>query len=117
MPRLQRADRLADAEQRRDEVLEMRRERDQELGLGLAIERIGRVAGGGEARRQRRIGFVQCLDKAAVQHRQTVARVEVREGEAMVEYRYRCVRTHAASRWHSGVSYLPRSAGFASCGI
>ena len=118
MPRLERAHLVADAEQRGEEVLEMRRERDQELGLGLAVERIGRVAGGGEARRQRRDrpravprrSGGRCVASA-------VARVEVGEGETVRrDVEHRCVRTaRGGSRSrNSGVSYLPRSAGLAS---
>ena len=95
MPRLERADLIDDSKQRRDEVLEMRRQRDQELGLGLAVQRVGSAAGGDEARRKRRIGLVQCLGEPAVDRLQPLACIEIREGEAVVESQHRCMRHRA----------------------
>ena len=109
---LERAHVLADAEECGDEVLEMRRERDEELGLGLALQRIGCAAGGGKARSQRRIGLAQCLDEASIERQQAVARVEVREGETVVECGWRFVEEQAAPRQFGCI--LPPEKGPAS---
>ncbi len=56
MLRLMRQHLGLDAEQRGDEILEMRREVDDEIGFVLGSELLGRGAAGGEQREQAGIG-------------------------------------------------------------
>ncbi len=59
VPRLERAHVGLDPEQRRDEVLEVRAQRDQQLGLRLARERVGAAARRVQARGERGVSGLQ----------------------------------------------------------
>ena len=72
-------DRVGDAEQRADEVVEMRRQVDQQLGMVLALERVGRGPRGVETRREIAVGGRQMVAKQRVDADQAVTRVEVTE--------------------------------------
>ena len=85
VPGLERAHFGLDAEQRRDEVFEMRPERDQELRLGLALQRIRVGARRGEARRKYRIRRLQMVDESTVDTRRPVALIEIGENEPVGE--------------------------------
>ncbi len=83
--RLQRPHVGLDAEERAQEVLEMRPERDQEFGLLLAREVRRARTCGGESGRQRRVGLLQVGDEQLVDAGRARRRIEVRERETVRE--------------------------------
>ena len=102
--RLERAHLGFDAEQRRDEILEVRRERDQQLRLVLARSSAsGRCARRGEPVGERRVSAAQVRDEQRVDARRALADVEVGEREAGGE-RERSGRSVGMAALRSGPS-------------
>jgi hypothetical protein len=83
MARLQRKNIDLDSKKVRDEVLEVRCQRDQELRLGLCRQRRWIGAGGDEPVRQRRVGLRKVRQEERVDARGALDRIEVGEGQAM----------------------------------
>ena len=81
MSRFERAERGFDAEQRAQEILEMRPERDQQLGLGLGREGTGFGACRTQTRDERRICGFEMRDEKAVEARRALDRIKVGENE------------------------------------
>ena len=79
--RLERAHLGHDPEQCGEEVLDVGGERDQELRLALAIERVRLASRGGEPIGQRRVRLVEVRDEQRVDARRTFATVEIGESE------------------------------------
>ena len=70
---------LLDAEQRREEVLEVRRDGDQEIAFRPIAQQCGISACLGELRRQRRVRGREVRDEQAVEGLRACGRVEVGE--------------------------------------
>ena len=83
--RLERAHGRHDAEQVRQEVFQVRREREQEVGLGLGRQRVGRRAPRRQPVGEPRIGGAQVLAEQRVDARQAVVRMQVGEREPVGE--------------------------------
>ena len=79
-----------DAEQCRDEVLQMRRERDQQLRFRLLRQRIGLGARGDQTFGQGRIALFQVFQERRIDARKPCARIQVGKGEAEIEHRWTC---------------------------
>ena len=76
------------AEEPGDEVFEMRGQRDQELGFGLAGEAVWLCARCCQRVPQRRVGCVEMREESGVQTMQAIARVEVLELQAEGERKH-----------------------------
>ena len=94
MPRRERAHFVLDAEEPRDEVLEVRREREQELGFRFRIERCGVGARGAQPSREPGIGSLQEIDEVPVDPDESFPAVEILELESVGEG-----ERGAQSRW------------------
>ena len=81
--RLERAEIGLDAEQRAHEILEMRSERDQELGLRLRREGAGFAAGRTQPGREGGVRRLEVRDEQAVDPCRTLHRIEVGERESV----------------------------------
>ncbi|HEY3459288.1 MAG TPA: hypothetical protein VGL52_00570 [Casimicrobiaceae bacterium] len=81
--RFERLHGYTDAEEIGEEVLEMRRDLDQELRFVLGAERGGFGARGGEPRRQRSVGLSEARNEVPVDTGGAFDRVEVAEGESV----------------------------------
>ncbi len=77
----QRARLGLDAEQLRHEVLELRRQRDQQFGFGLRRERLGRGARRAQCIAQRRVRRGDEVEELRVEAPQALVLVEVRKIE------------------------------------
>ena len=89
VPRLQRPHLGGDAEQLADEILEMRREIDQQVGFSLAVERLGCGARRHQPVVQRHVGRGEMRDKGAVEPHQTRRARKDRQRRARVSGRIR----------------------------
>ena len=85
MLRLERAHLGVDAEQRGEKVLQVRPERNQQLGFALAVQRVGVRARRDQAGREGRVRRAQMRDEQPVDARRAVDRVQVGEGQAVRE--------------------------------
>jgi hypothetical protein len=85
VPRLQRADLAGDAEEVADEIFEMRRQIDEEIGFVLAVERIGLGARRHQPVVQRRLDGGEMRDKGAVEPDQPVALVKIGKTEPVLQ--------------------------------
>ena len=87
VPRRQRLRLGLDAEQPREEVLQVRRERDQELGLVLCGRRP--LAGRQQTFAQPGVSLSQEFQERGIDARETVACIQILEGkiEAQVQHR------------------------------
>ena len=93
MPRLHARNLGRDAEQLADEILEMRREIDEEIGLILRGQFLGRGAAGGDQRKEAGIGRLKMRHESGVEPREPVTVIEIREVQTMLQYQIR----HATS--------------------
>ena len=87
--RLQRGHFGFDAEQLRQKILELRRERDQQLRFFLARERIGTGARAGKARGERSIGLREPGAEDRVQPPQAGRGIEVAKAQPETELEHR----------------------------
>jgi len=82
----------ADAEQLRDEILDMRRDGDQQLGFRLARQRIGLGARDQQPVGQHRIGRAQVIDEQRIDTCRTSDGMEVGERDAVGERKHQVAR-------------------------
>ncbi len=85
MPRLQRSDLRRDGEEIADEILKMRREIDDELGLGFGLERAGIAPRGEQPVVQLDIAGGEMRDEQRVDAREAIAAVEIVELQTVLE--------------------------------
>ena len=76
---------IADAEQLADEALQMRRERDDKLGLFQPRQRVRRASRGHQPRAEARVGRPQGIQEQPVQPNQPLAIVEILEGKPVAQ--------------------------------
>ena len=97
--RAQRPRLRTDAEQRADEILERTRQLDQQVGLVLDRELVGRRARGHQARMHLDVGVLQPRHERRVEAREALAVVKVMEAEPVAQRR----RVHCRiSGWREG---------------
>ncbi len=83
--RLERPHLAGNAEEVAEEVLEMRREIDQQLAFALAVKRLGRGARRHQPIVQRRLGGGEMRDKGAVEPHEAVALIEIGKGQPVLQ--------------------------------
>ena len=86
---LQRADVARNAEQRGEEILQMRPKRDQQVRLTLAPQLVGPGARHDQACRQRLVRRLQMLDEQRVDARRAGGRIQIGEGQPVRELQRR----------------------------
>ena len=96
MLRGQRLHFTLDREQARQEIVQVRRERDQQLGLGLGRKRLRCRAGRVQPFVQGRVGFAEKGQERGIDASETLAGVEVFETEIEAEF------CHWRAEDHSG---------------
>ena len=94
------------AEQLRDEILDVRRERDKKVGLALAPQRMGLCAPGSEPRRKRSVCRLEMRNERRVQAREPRARVEVVERQSESKVQHKSCSRHAPTK-HAKVTRSP----------
>ena len=88
MTRLERAHLSLDPEEIADEILEMRREVDQQLRVHLGLERVGIAPRRHQPVVQIRIGRAEPCDERRIETHEPVAAVQILEGEIVLELEF-----------------------------
>ncbi len=88
MARLKRAHFACDAEKISDEILEMRREFDQQVGFRLDVERFGIGARGHEAFGQCCAAGFEMSEEGGVEPHQPLAPVQILESQSVFETKF-----------------------------
>src|SRR6202022_4547201 len=83
--RLQRSDLGSNAEQLADEILEMGGQLDDEVGLGLMLDRVRIASRRHQPVVQRDVALSEMSDERLVEPNEAVAVVKIREGEPVLE--------------------------------
>ena len=79
VPRLQGPHLVRDAEELAEEILEMRCEIDQEVRVGIAVNRVGIAAGRHQPVVQRRVAFCEMRNKRPIEAQQALTLVKIGE--------------------------------------
>ena len=98
VPRLKRAHFLGVAEEFADEVFQMRRQLDQQIGFRLGFERVGILARGGETPGQGGVARLHMIEEGGVEPHQSVAPIQIRESQSVFQPEFRHRNSVSAER-------------------